>query len=152
MKLDKPANKALFLHLGAIALGGLIGALLGKPNHFLIGICFGSLLATMVPGLLSEASLRRKRKANKDAFASALRAEENSLRQLCAAVFSNEWNTGEPNRDTVQEIRGQTYVTWFGVMVGALIAFYALNAALPLCLVAALLGGLIFWPISRCFS
>ena len=59
---------------------------------------------------------------------------------------------GEPNRDLVQEIRGQTYICWFGVMVGALIAFYALNASLPLCLLAALLGGLVFWPISRCFS
>jgi hypothetical protein len=139
MKLDKQSNQVLFLHLGGIIAGGLLGALLGNPNHIMLGISLGSFLGTLVPGLYAEMALRRK-------------DQPNSPTHVCAAVFNNHWIKGAVSRPAVEEIRGQVYITWFGVMVGALIAGFAFNAALSGCLSAAALAGLLSWIASRSFS
>lgn len=140
MKLERQAQKALFVHLGCLVAGALLCALLGRPNHYMLGISLGSLLATMIPGLWAEVVLKRKP------------APTDSLTQLNGAVFNNRWITSDENREAVQEIRGQVYITWFGVMIGTLIAGYAIGTALPGCALAAAVGGTVFWLISRCFS
>jgi hypothetical protein len=150
MKLDNQSNKVVLVHFFWLIAGALLGVVVGKPDHIMLGISLGSLLGTLVPGVYAEFVLRSKGETPKnrqDAGAPSI-----TLTHLCAAVFDNNRVTKDMNRSAIEEIRGMVYVTWFGVMVGTLVAGFALNAALVGISLGALLGGLLFRIAYGCFN
>jgi hypothetical protein len=140
MKLDTQDKQVLHLHFGFLVLGAVLGVLVGHPNHLVLGISLGSLLGTLIPGAYAGRLLSRN-------------AEKcGKLTRVSAAVFDNGWIRGDVSRPAVEEIRGRVYITWFGFLVGALVAGFALNSALVGTVAAAAFGGLLFWFANRCFS
>ncbi len=132
MKLGQPAKNVLLLHLVFLAAGTVIGAVLGGQRHIVLGISLGSLLGSLIPGIAAEIALKRKGLAGE-------------MVRLCAGVYNNRWVTGDDMRDTVQDIRGQVYGPWMGLVIGSLLSCYLLQLSAGGCLLAATALAAVAW-------